>query len=535
MVILDTISVPEMKRSRFPSLFSKVDNNKPGDHMGDNINHDVGNAIPVDNDVADVNGSGQPNGFCSSEKNVIEDLVLPNKYYKRSKYSKVGFKEGLKKKIETHEERMARTFNIFAPMPKEEMIDPNRKDAPDLDLLANIGKYVQQKARQEMKEERKAAEERQKLKQQAAQSTKRPIVPPKPQPVVRSPNAILIDKSMIFSTTLDEYIVIGKVLSPHGLRGHVKVRSLSSNPEVRLCEPGYRFLKFPYRDEKVMPIKIEYGRLFDGHKIYRLKLEGVDTREQAMRLNGAYLSVSIRDVPPLEEDCYYSRDLLNMDVYLFNDSTKTCLGKVVDFWHREDLVSNPKYASIAEDLIEIELDMRLSLRTLLSLTKKSKDLAEQGTTSEDTGKRKGVSIVTDRDLDNADEIIDAEEELVNSSMMGVQYVKFYTCSHCKKEFTNYTDALEHDRAHEANAIPSVTEDKEHDEPQNVDGFDKICTLDESYQKRLTKPVRRFYIPLIKEETVKFVDVPNKSIYVEAYSIFIGEDGNPNTAKLKRPK
>ncbi|ORM40216.1 Ribosome maturation factor RimM [Babesia sp. Xinjiang] len=453
----------------------------------------------------------------SNESDVVDDLVLPNKYYKRSKYSKVGFKHGLLKKLETQEERLARTFNIFAPMPKEEMCAPG-KDGPDLELLSNVGKYIKHHA---TKEKLKAEKSREGPKTREA--LKKTPPPAKISPVVRCPNAILIDRSILFSTALDEYIVVGKILSPHGLRGHVKVRSLCSNPELRLCEPGYRFLKVPFRDEKVLPIKIEYGRLFDGEKTYRLKLEGVDTRDQAMRLNGTYISVSIRDVPPLEEDCYYSRDLLDLNVYLFNDDSKTCLGKVVDFWHREDLVSNPKLANLTEDLIEVEMDIKLSLRTLLSLTKRSKQSADDET-SEST-KSKGVSLVTDHDLDNADEVIDAEEALMNSSMMGVQYVKYYTCSICKREFTNYSLALEHDRAHEANAVPAAAPLPTEIGTVGSSKGDKVYTLDEYYEKGIKHPVRRFYIPLIKEETIKFVDVPNKSIYVEAYTILIGEDGN----------
>eukprot|EP00371_Babesia_bovis_P003324 XP_001611971.1 16S rRNA processing protein RimM domain containing protein [Babesia bovis T2Bo] len=445
----------------------------------------------------------------------IDPLVVPNKYYQRSKYSKVGFKEGLKRKLETDEERMARTFNIFAPMPKEAMINPDRKDAPDISLIADINKNIKHMTKLE----------KQKLEESRKKKETVKTVPPMPLKVAttsRCPNAILIDKSTIFSTPLDEYIVVGKILSPHGLKGHVKVMSLSSCPDIHLCQPGYKFLKIPYRNERVMPIKIEYGRLYDGIKMYRLKLEGVDTRDQAIRLNGAYLSVSIRDVPPLQEDCYYSRDLLDMDLYLFNDNTKTRLGKVIDFCHREDLVSSPKYANITEDLLEVEMDLKLSIRTMLSLTRQCHELAKQQV---DKPTPKGVSIVTDHDLETADNIIDAEEELVNSCMTGVQYVKYYTCSICNKEFTNHDAALEHDRAHEANAIlPGNTVESTH--------TDLIHPLDEKYEKRMKKPIRRFYIPLIKDETVKFVDVPNKSIYVDVYTIFIGDENVPIS---NRPK
>ncbi|KAK1445048.1 ribosome maturation factor RIMM like protein [Babesia gibsoni] len=459
----------------------------------------------------------------------INDLVIPNKYYKPSKYSKVGFKGGLKKKLETQEERLARTYNIMAPMPKEELVNMQENgETIEPELLANMDKYIKAKIAEEEASEKRNQEEKEKQKKPTPQ--KQSLKPPKEDYKSKCPNAILIDKSMLFSTPLDEYVVVGKILKPHGLKGHVKVRALCNDPEIRLCEPGYRFLKFEMRDDTVMPIKIEYGRLFDGIKTYRLKLEGIDSKDQALRLNGAYLSVSLRDVPPLEEDCYYSRDLLNLDVYLFNDDSKTKLGKVVGFRHREDLVSMPKLASITEDLLEVEMDIKLSLSTLMALTKASKDASDESETRTTTSKTKGVSVITDRDLDTAEEVINAEEELGNSNMAGIHYVKYYVCSICKKEFTNHSVALEHDRAHEAGALPEISEQPE--TTQESDGNsqeEKIYTLDEYYQKNIKRPLRRFYIPLIKEETVKFVDVPNKSIYVETYTIFIGEDGNKITA------
>ncbi|CDR96642.1 16S rRNA processing protein RimM domain containing protein, putative [Babesia bigemina] len=478
--------------------------------------------------IADSNAA---NDFPADVGWDTDDLVLPNKYYKRSKHSKVGFKGGLRKEVETQEERLARTFNIFAPMPKEELMSTSsRPNAPDPDLVADINKYIKHHIEKEKQESAKLAGSGSSPPRKSEKPPKplaKPVAAPDPQPQVKCPNAILLDKSILFSTPLDEYIVIGKILSPHGLRGHVKVRSLCSNPEIKLCEPGYRFLKFPNRDETVMPIKIDSGKLLDGEKTYRLKLEGVDTKDQALRLNGAFLSVSIRDVPPLEEDCYYSRDILNLNVYLFNDKTKTCLGKVVGFWHREDLVHHPKLANLTEDLIEVEMDIRLSLQTLLALTKRSAELDGETPAASEVVKSKKVTVVTDRDLDMADDVIDAEEVLANSNMMGVHYVKYYTCSICNREFTNYSIALEHDRAHDAGV---VTESPDHEhvsngqEAQSTKG-EQIYTLDEYYEKEIKKPVRRFYIPLIKEETIKFVDVPNNSLYVDTFTVFIGEDGN----------
>lgn len=99
---------------------------------------------------------------------------------------------------------------------------------------------------------------------------------------------------------LDEYLVVGEVARPQGLRGELKVRVLSDNPDrffdlkrVRL-QGGMRSL--------------HCNRVHDGYAYIRL--EGVYSRETADALRGELLAVPREDAVPLPEDAEFICDLV---------------------------------------------------------------------------------------------------------------------------------------------------------------------------------------------------------------------------------
>ncbi|UKK02912.2 16S rRNA processing protein [Theileria orientalis] len=353
-----------------------------------------------------------------------------------------------------------------------------------------------------------------------------------------------IDKSIIYTMPHEDYVVIGEILTTYGLKGHVKVKSYTPHPEVRLCEPGYRYLKIPYNDEKVIPIKLERGRNSGSKEVYIVKFEGFDTVEQSQRLSNTYLTVPLAEMPPLEEDTYYSRDLIGLDLYLYNDINKTKLGKIVGFVHHSDLASRKKFEEACDDLIEVQMDMKVSLQTLIEVTnaaKENRDNEEQQWEQrEGEGSKsrynKLPTIVTERELEDADEIVDMYEEFKTPNFKSIAYIKYYECSTCHREFTNHTQALLHEKEHESKS-KNVTEvekqegimgkreleESEMEEEEESDKRLKVISIEEIIDKEIKKPQRRFYVPLVRNETVKYIDVENKSVYVDPYTIFVGED------------
>ncbi len=105
-----------------------------------------------------------------------------------------------------------------------------------------------------------------------------------------------------------ERLVIGLIRTSHGLKGHLKVRSLSGEvdhffdlEEITIRKEGR---------EKVYPVE-EFKLLGDN---LLMKLRGIDNPEDAKILAGAEVLVSRDQAAPLEEGEFYQADLVGCRV-----------------------------------------------------------------------------------------------------------------------------------------------------------------------------------------------------------------------------
>lgn len=97
-----------------------------------------------------------------------------------------------------------------------------------------------------------------------------------------------------------QLVVMGRSAGSFGLAGEVKVSSFAHDPEVFLgasalwigAEP---LTAKPYR---LLAMREHGGRLL-------MRLEGVQTREQAAAFGGAWVYVPRADLPPLDDDEFY--------------------------------------------------------------------------------------------------------------------------------------------------------------------------------------------------------------------------------------
>ena len=101
-----------------------------------------------------------------------------------------------------------------------------------------------------------------------------------------------------------EFLEVGEVVAAHGVRGEMRV--------YPWCDPGdLEAAKNLYFDKGALSFKVERAR---PHKnIYIVKLSGVDTPEEAIKLRGkiAYMR---RSEIPLGEGDYFIQDLLGLKV-----------------------------------------------------------------------------------------------------------------------------------------------------------------------------------------------------------------------------
>jgi len=107
------------------------------------------------------------------------------------------------------------------------------------------------------------------------------------------------------------HVAVGRVLSPHGVRGEVKVQPLAGLPAG---ERGVPQLLAPKRTVNVAgSLRTIQSVRGQGRFLY-LKLSGIDDRTAALALRDRYLQVPESDLQPLGEGEYYRFQLVGLTV-----------------------------------------------------------------------------------------------------------------------------------------------------------------------------------------------------------------------------
>lgn len=111
------------------------------------------------------------------------------------------------------------------------------------------------------------------------------------------------------------FVPVGEVVGIFGLKGWIKVRPLTEFAErfdpgasLNIGSDVFRVTDVGWKEAQV-----------------RLKLEGIDTPEAAESLRGAILTAPKDEHPELDEDEYYTADLIGLEVV---DEEGSVLGKV---------------------------------------------------------------------------------------------------------------------------------------------------------------------------------------------------------------
>ncbi|AUB39205.1 rimM, 16S rRNA processing protein RimM [Nostoc flagelliforme CCNUN1] len=161
---------------------------------------------------------------------------------------------------------------------------------------------------------------------------------PNPQPVV--PN------TQSPAPNLDDWLEIGKIVSPQGLSGELRVYPVSDFPE-RFEVAGKRWL-LRSGDTEPQPIELLTGRYISNKNLYVIKLAGVENCDQAEALRGCKLMVPASDRPQLGEDEYHVLDLIGLEVFM--QVSGELVGTVVDIIPAgNDLLEVKLHPSFATD------------------------------------------------------------------------------------------------------------------------------------------------------------------------------------------
>ena len=119
----------------------------------------------------------------------------------------------------------------------------------------------------------------------------------------------------------DDLVAIGVITRARGIRGEVKVKPLTDFPD-RFNTIDHVTLEMP--DGSVSSHEVDFSRLVSGSVI--MKITGYDDRNAAELLKGSYISVTLAETVPLDQDTYYVFDIEGMDVF---DHSANRVGKIV--------------------------------------------------------------------------------------------------------------------------------------------------------------------------------------------------------------
>lgn len=106
-----------------------------------------------------------------------------------------------------------------------------------------------------------------------------------------------------------QYLLLGEIVRPQGIRGEVKVKHYTDDPE-RFYDLETVFLKHgdTYKPAEVLKARVQ------GDDVY-LTLEGVEDRNEAEKLRGVQLWVDRDNAVELGEDDVFIADILGAKAY----------------------------------------------------------------------------------------------------------------------------------------------------------------------------------------------------------------------------
>lgn len=120
-----------------------------------------------------------------------------------------------------------------------------------------------------------------------------------------------------------EYLLIGEITKPQGVRGELKLRPSTCDPD-RFDGLELAYLK---EGETYRPVRISVRRVGDDAVFFRM--EGVETRNDAEEMRGKMLYIDRAHAVELDEDTTFICDLIGLKGILTDGSEIGCITDVM--------------------------------------------------------------------------------------------------------------------------------------------------------------------------------------------------------------
>lgn len=120
---------------------------------------------------------------------------------------------------------------------------------------------------------------------------------------------------------MEEYFEIGQIVNTSGLKGVIKVKPFTDDiTKFNNLKTIYMLVKKELKEFKIEEVRYNKNMVF-------LKLEGIDTVEEAESYRNLYLKIKRDKNEKLEENSYYIVDIIGSKVYT---DLQEELGEIID-------------------------------------------------------------------------------------------------------------------------------------------------------------------------------------------------------------
>ena len=124
-----------------------------------------------------------------------------------------------------------------------------------------------------------------------------------------------------------EWLVVGIITSSHGVKGELKVKSLSDFSE-RFTKPGKRWLQIDKEEPTLHNLNSGYKK--PGKDLFIISLDEIKDKESAEKLKNHRLLVESDNIPKLNKEEFHLNQLVNLTVKIQQENQFETIGEVVD-------------------------------------------------------------------------------------------------------------------------------------------------------------------------------------------------------------
>ena len=125
----------------------------------------------------------------------------------------------------------------------------------------------------------------------------------------------------------NEWLIVGLITSPQGINGKMKVKSLSDFEE-RFTQPGKRWIQ--KENETPREFELTHGFRKPGKESFIISLKGINNRNQAEKLKGNKILVTIDAIPKLGKEEFHLTELVDLEVKILENDRLNIIGKVIN-------------------------------------------------------------------------------------------------------------------------------------------------------------------------------------------------------------